>query len=114
MGKLTDRQIQAFTYPRDRGRHSDGMGLFLDVRNGIKVWIRRYRWKKPSGEWSEKVITIGHYPQAGWRAQYPVGLAEARQKNAEIRGLAEAQITPALFFRRLWERTEDWHGKNHN
>lgn len=105
MGKLTDRQIQAFTYPEDRGRHSDGMGLFLDVRNGIKVWIRRYRWKKPSGEWSEKTVTIGHYPQ--------VGCAEARQKNAEIRELAGEQ-RPAVFFRRLWERTEDWHGKNHN
>ena len=34
MGKLTDRQIQAFTYPKDKGRHADGDSLFLDVRSG--------------------------------------------------------------------------------
>ena len=90
MGKLTDRQIQDFTYPKDKGRHADGASLFLDVRSARKVWIHRYRWKKPSGEWSEKTVTIGHYPQAGWKVRLPVGFAEARRENARLRAL-EAQ-----------------------
>ena len=47
MGKLTDRQIQAFTYPKDKGRHADGDSLFLDVRDDQSTRAgRRVRKKK--------------------------------------------------------------------
>ena len=31
MGRLTDRQIQNFRFPADRGRHADGDGLQLSA-----------------------------------------------------------------------------------
>ena len=49
MGKLTDRQILNFRHPADRGRHADGDGLFLEVKPTYKLWLRRYRFKKPDG-----------------------------------------------------------------
>ena len=74
MGKLTDRQIQAFTYPKDKGRHADGDSLFLDVRSG-SLFLEVF----PTG---------GKYWRIGFR--FPKG-ARAKGKDEEAPHIPDPQ-----------------------
>ena len=88
MGKLTDRQIQAFTYPKDKGRHADGDSLFLDVRSGSlflevfptggKYW--RFGFRFPKGDKTKRKLTLGAYPKVTLKTARE--LAQERQTAA--------------------------------
>jgi integrase len=70
-GKLTALAIKA----AKPGKHFDGGGLFLDVRqDGPRYWRMKYRY---GGR--EKLLALGVYPE--------VSLAEARQRRAQARAI---------------------------
>tara|TARA_Y100000052_G_scaffold27530_1_gene36029 strand:+ start:23928 stop:25112 length:1185 start_codon:yes stop_codon:yes gene_type:complete len=85
MNKLTDAKCRK----AGAGRHSDGGGLYLNVKpSGARNWLFTYRWgdKRPS-------IGFGGYPT--------VSLADARAAAARCRGwLAE---TPSKDPKREWK-----------
>jgi integrase len=70
--KLTDREVAAFVKTASGRKLFDGGGLYLTVTPaGSAVWRIKYRLG------SEKVFTVGHYPD--------VSLAAARIARAEVR-----------------------------
>lgn len=63
-------------------KHSDGSGLQLWVRyTGIKSWISAYRWQG-----KQQTLTLGTYPN--------LSLAEARQRNLDVKKLVSEGINP--------------------
>lgn len=71
---LTDAQIRSSKPQTKRIRRSDGGGLYVDLMpSGKKIFRLAYR-----SEGKQRTVWIGNYPS--------VGLADARQKAAEIKG----------------------------
>lgn len=78
-GKLTAVRIKA----AKPGKHFDGGGLYLDVRdNGSRYWRLKYRY---GGR--EKLLALGVYPE--------VSLAEARRARDTARGLIREGKDPS-------------------
>ena len=84
---LTDTQIKKLKptdkcTPQRPDKYSDGNNLRLWVRHtGTKVWVSDYRFAD-----KRQSLTIGKYPS--------MTLAEARQRNLEIKNLIEQGIDP--------------------
>ncbi len=84
--KLSVRRIDALTKPghHQPGRHTDGDGLHLHVRpDGTAAWVLRYRLHG-----RQRDLGLGAYPA--------VGLADARIKAREARGLIDKGLDPKL------------------
>lgn len=70
LNQLNARKVSSITKP---GRHSDGGGLYLNVRpSGSKSWLFLYRWRDRRPE-----IGLGSYPT--------VSLLDARRRADEAR-----------------------------
>lgn len=84
---LTDTQIKKLKptdkcTPQRPDKYSDGNNLRLWVRHtGTKVWVSDYRFAD-----KRQSLTIGKYPS--------MTLAEARQRNLEIKDLIDQGIDP--------------------
>jgi len=80
---LTDKKCQSL----DPGRHSDGNGLYLEVKpSGTRSWSLIYQLNK-----KRRQMGLGPYPE--------VSLAEARLKSAERRKFVKVdKIDPMLAF----------------
>jgi integrase len=79
---LSDSQCRSAT----EGRHFDGGGLYLEVKETSKIWRLKYRF-----EGSENRLTFGRYPQ--------VGLGQARKLRDEAKGLLAQGIDPSQYKR---------------
>lgn len=67
------------------GEHSDGGGLFLDVKkSGTKSW--KYRWSSPPGDTARPKMGLGAYPT--------ISLADARVEAERCRKLVAQGIDP--------------------
>ena len=67
------------------GEHSDGGGLYLDVKaSGTKSW--KYRWSSPPGDTARPKMGLGAYPT--------ISLAEARVEANRCRKLVAQGIDP--------------------
>ena len=77
MPKLILTALALRSLIRKPGRHSDGGGLYFRVLPGQKCyWVYRYRIGGV-----ERETSLGPYPE--------LGLAEARDKHAELRKLVK-------------------------
>jgi integrase len=77
--RLTARQVETIVEP---GRHADGRGLYLNVRNGLsRQWLFRFRWQ---GKLKE--MSLGAYPM--------VSLKEARDRAIDAKRLAASGVNP--------------------
>ncbi|MEL6388439.1 MAG: integrase arm-type DNA-binding domain-containing protein [Pseudomonadota bacterium] len=106
MPKLTARGVDALSKP---GRHSDGDGLYLNIRKGgSKAWELRYkRHGKPHymGLGSAKLLTLAEARQKARDARRLLHLEGADPITARREQLAEAQVAGAgLTFAEAAER----------
>ena len=78
--RLTARKVQTLSKP---GRYADGGNLYLQIGNGGKSWIFRYR-QRPTGRVREM----------GLGAVRAVSLQEARQRATAAHALIASDIDP--------------------
>lgn len=83
---LTDARCRQAKYTAGgKKKLPDGGGFFLELmKTGVRTW--RIRYKQP-GSGKETMLTIGDYPA--------VGLAEARERRAEVLALLAPAKRPA-------------------
>jgi integrase len=74
---LSDQQCKSALL----GKHFDGGGLYLEVKETSKIWRMKYRF-----DGSENRLTFGPYPQ--------MGLGQARKLRDEAKGLLARGIDP--------------------
>lgn len=78
--RLNARKVQTLTKP---GRHADGNCLYLQIGNGGKSWILRYRQRG-----------IGRVREMGLGAVRVVSLQEARQRTTAAHSLIANGVDP--------------------
>jgi integrase len=91
--KLNDRKIRAIAPAEKPKRHSDGFGLFLEVRpNGSKLWRMAYRFDR-----KQKLLSFGQYPI--------VSLSRAREKCIDAKRQLSEGVDPST--RKMLLRAQD-------
>ncbi len=80
MNRLTARAVQTLTA---EGRHGDGGGLYLQIKNGGRSWLFMYRDR-----------TTGRLREAGLGPAVSVPLREARQRAAALRLMLADGVDP--------------------
>ncbi|MEH6823845.1 MAG: integrase arm-type DNA-binding domain-containing protein [Motiliproteus sp.] len=106
MGKLTDKDIKFIIKSERFGRHADGDGLYLCVRNsGKPYWALRYTLNS-----KRKLYTIGNYGHTSLAdARAEAGLLRAQIAKSGCDPVAERHRAKLIPIKTTNDLFNDWH-----